>query len=116
MNIRVFGVLAGALMLAGCGSFQAGMPNVCRVDVPSWGGCTNQDEHAAKSAPGGNPAPAAPAKPEPKPDPKPEPEKPTKPEKPGKPDKPGYGWGDKEHEHEGRGSGTRDGRNTPGDK
>ena len=122
MNFRIFGALGAVLLLSACGTIYPSAPNVCQASVAAWGGCSNQDEHAAKSAPGGNPAPAAPAKPAdpPKVD-KPEPPKPDpKPpgDKPDRPGKPGHGHGDKnhDHEHEGRGSGTPDGRNTPGDK
>jgi hypothetical protein len=112
MNLRVFGALTSVLFLGACAGFNPGQPNVCQVAVPSWGGCSNQDEHSAKSAPGGNPAPAVAAKPEP---PKVEPEPPTKPEKPGKPGRPGRpGHDHNDRDHEGRGSGTPDGRNEPG--
>ncbi len=103
-------VFAFPLLLTACGTIQPWQPEFCKTTPYS----CNQDESAAKSAPGGNPAPAAAKAPEP---PKVEPEKPSKPEKPDRPgrpdrpdrpDRPGHGYGDNNHNHSGP-RGPRDG-------
>lgn len=100
-------VFAFPLLLGACAQFQPGGYEFCKGTPYA----CNNDESAAKSAPGGNPAPAAakPAEPPKVDPPKPDP-KPPGGGKPG--DKPGHG--DKNHDHRGPRDGNPNDREQQG--
>lgn len=105
-------VFAFPLLLGACAQFQPGGYEFCKGTPYA----CNNDESAAKSAPGGNPAPAA-AKPADPPKTEPKPETPPGGGKPGggKPgDKPGHGYGDKNHDHRGPRDGNPNDREQQG--